>query len=76
MHEISDQLQKPAGGGAQSKTVVRCKIKHLQNIFANVLGCWIHIEDRRWLHVKQNILRPQEVDGCKTFTVANVLFYM
>jgi len=27
----------------------------LQNIFAIVLGGWTHVEDRRWLNVKQNI---------------------
>jgi len=26
--------------------------KMLQNIFANVLACWTHVEDRRWLHVQ------------------------
>jgi len=29
--------------------------KKMQNIFANVLECWTHVEDRRWLHVKWNI---------------------
>jgi len=35
----------------------------LQNI------CKTRVEDRRWLHVKENILRPQprEVDSSETF---------
>jgi len=27
-------------------------VEHLQNTFANVLACWTHVKDRRWLHVK------------------------